>query len=231
MTTTLWITVAILALDAILVAALLVWRLCVPSAISSIPEIGPLLVAAGVLTALIAFLLNLRRARSEDFLKASTEMLEKAFEMLAPEENALEPTNNRLSWLSAARLVATAEKLSADITENSHELIYKEKKEYWRTRFYELIFPSPPEGLPGLFYAENPKHMIAHSGGIRVPLSEKSLAFLYRFIRWPDDTRDPIGEELSFTDDEIHKMQTFGPRGLGNLLAEVRRLARPNSNQ
>lgn len=106
MTTTLWITVAILALDAILVAALLVWRLCVPSAISSIPEIGPLLVAAGVLTALIAFLLNLRRARSEDFLKASTEMLEKAFEMLAPEENALEPTNNRLSWLSAARLVA-----------------------------------------------------------------------------------------------------------------------------
>ena len=144
MTTTLWITVAILALDAILVAALLVWRLWVPSAISSIPEIGPLLVAAGVLTALIAFLLNLRRARSEDFLKASTEMLEKAFEMLAPEENALEPTNNRLSWLSAARLVATAEKLSADITENSHELIYKEKKEYWRTRFYELIFPSPP---------------------------------------------------------------------------------------
>jgi hypothetical protein len=190
-----------------------------------------LLVAAGVLTALVAFLVNLRRARSEDVLEAATDLLEKAYEKLAPAEGAAEPKNHRFAWLSAARLVATAERLGKAITENSHRLIYQETREYWRQRLYELIFPSVPEGLPSSFYAEKPEHMIGYSGGVRDPLSEKSLAFLYRFIRWPEHVRDPIGEEPDFTNEEIDKMLSFGPRGLGKLLSEVRRLKRPEPRQ
>ena len=72
--------------------------------------------------------------------------------------------------------------------------------------------------------------MIAYSGNIRDPLSEKSVAFLYRFIRWPETNRDPIGEEPAFTGEEIAKMQTFGPRGLGEFLNQVRSLKRSISN-
>jgi len=148
------------------------------------------------------------------------DLLEKAYQALAGE--AEEPTNRRHAWLSAARLIATAEKLSQHIVESSHRTIYGAKREYWRGQLYDLIFPSPPEGLPSSFYAEQPEHMVAYSGRVRPPLSEKSLAYLYRFIRWPEKVADSIGQEPVFTSDEIERMRTFGPRGLGELLAAAR---------
>jgi hypothetical protein len=217
-----------LALDAGLIAGVLISRLLRASDAFSIIDLSPLLVAAGVLTALVAFLVNLGRARSEDVMEAATDLLEKAYEQLAPTGGSTQPINRRLSWLSAARLIVTAEKLANAITEPSHQLIYSETREYWRTRLYELIWPSI-EGLPSSFYAESPEHMIAYSGRAREPLSEKSLAFLYRFVRWPDNTPDPLGDELTFTEEEIERMLTFGPRGLGSLFAEVRRLRQPGS--
>lgn len=223
MGTLLYIAAITLALDAGLIAGALVSRLYRTPDALSILDLGPLLVAAGVLTALVAFLVNLRRARSEDVLEAATDLLEKAYEKLAPNDDSTQPSNSRLAWLSAARLIVTAERLGKDVTEPSHQLIYREKKEYWRTRLHVLIFPSI-EGLPSSFYAESPEHMIAYSGCVRDPLSERSLAFLYRFIRWPEGLPDPLEDEPSFTDEEIDRMQSFGPRGLGSLLAEVRRL-------
>jgi hypothetical protein len=227
MTVVLWIIVSLLAIDAGLIAVLLLCRLKTPLAISSISEIAPLFVLAGVLTAVLAFIFNLRRGRSEDILEAATDLLEKAFEVLAGKEGNL--TDHRHAWLSSSRLIATAEKLSKDLTEPSHKTIYREKREYWRSSFYDLIFPHPPEGLPSSFYAEKPEHMIFHSGEVRDPLSEMSLAFMYRFIRWPEGMTDPIGGEARFTDDEIERMCTFGPRGLGNLISEARALVGKNS--
>ena len=212
-----------LALDTWLIAGLLISRLLQQPATASIADLGPLIVGAGALTALVAFLVNLRRARSEDLLEAAIDLLEKAHEKLTPTEGSDQPSNNRRAWLSSARLVLTAERLANGITEPSHHSIYEETKEYWRARLHELIFPSI-EGLPSSFYAESPDHMISWSGRARDPLSEKSLAFLYRFIRWPENSPDPLRDEPSFTDEEIEKMQAFGPRGLGSLLDEVRRL-------
>ena len=226
----LYVAAITLALDAGLVAGVLISRLLRTFDAFSILDLGPLLVAAGVLTALVAFLGNLGRARSEDVMKAATDLLEKAYEKLAPTDGSTQPTNRRLSWLSAARLIVTAEKLASAITEPSHQLIYRETREYWRTRLYELIWPSI-EGLPSSFYAESPEHMIAYSGDVREPLSEKSLAFLYRFVRWPDNTADPLGDELTFTEEEVERMLSFGPRGLGSLFAEVRRLRQPRARQ
>ncbi len=228
MATLLNVALIALSLDAGLIAGILISRLWRAPETFSVLDLGPLLVAASVLTALVAFLVNLRRARSEDVLEAATDLLEKAYEKLAPKEDSNQPSNRRLSWLSAARLIVTAERLGNDITEPSHQSIYREKKEYWRTRLYELIWPSI-EGLPSSFYAEKPEHMIGHSGDVREPLSEKSLAFLYRFIRWPEGTPDPLGSVPHFTDEEIERMVTFGPRGLGNLLAEARRIRQSQS--
>jgi len=163
-----------LALDTGLIAGLLISRLLQRSATASIVDLGPLIVAAGALTALVAFLVNLRRARSEDLLEAAIDLLEKAYEKLAPAEGSDQPSNSRRAWLSSARLILTAERLGNGITEPSHRLIYQETKEYWRTRLHELIFPSI-ESLPSSFYAESPVHMISWSGKARDPLSEKSL--------------------------------------------------------
>lgn len=216
----LWTLLAMLAIDAGLIGALLLGLITSPFTTASIPQVAPLFVVAGVIAALVAFIFNLRRGRSEDILEAAADLLEKAHGALAPKDGVL--TNHRHAWLSAARLIATAERLSGHIVEPSHKTIYAEKRQYWRSRLYDLIFPSPPEGLPSSFYAEKPKHMVTFSDGVRDPLSEKSMAFLYRFIKWPEGTQDPIGREPTFTDGEIEHMRTFGPRGLGQLMADAR---------
>lgn len=224
MTVALWIVIVLLLLDVAGIAVLLACRLSGSATNVSFLDFGPLFVAAGALIALVAFLVNLRRARSADILEAATDLLEKAYQALEAKDGSSGPSKRRLAWLTAARLIATAEALGGKIIEPSHRRIYTEKKEYWRSRFYELIFPSPPAGLPGTFYAEKPEHMLSYTNEDREPLSERSVAYLHRFIRWPEGTEDPIGNVPDFTDEEIERMQAFGPQGLGRLLADVRRL-------
>lgn len=214
-----------LALDGVLIAGMIIWRfICVPDSFS-ITDLGPLCTTAGVIAALVIFICNLQRARSEDILEAATDLLEKAYTKLKPQDGSNLPSNSRLAWNSSARLVLTAEKLEKDITEPSHQLIYQEKKQYWRAQFYELICPWP-EDLPSSFYAENAKDMIDQDTKGRAPLSEKSLAFLYRFVRWPEKRSDPLGDQSNFTAEEIDNMETSGPHGLGKLLTERNKIAR-----
>lgn len=224
MTIALWIAVVMLVLDTAGVAILLLCRIFgYPTGVSFL-DFSPLFVAAGALVALVAFLINLQRARSADTLAAATDLLEKAYQALEAKDGSSRPTCLRIAWLTSARLIATAEALGKQIVEPNHCRIYNEKKEYWRSRFYELIFPSPPSGLPGSFYAEKPEHMLSYTDEDREALSEKSLAYMYRFIQWPKGIQDPIGSVPNFTDEEIDRMQAFGPRELGRLLASVRRL-------
>lgn len=63
--------------------------------------------------------------------------------------------------------------------------------------------------------------MISYCDDDQVPLSERSLAVLYRFIEWPDDMEDPLKNDKSFTKEEINKMALLGSKGLGELLEEV----------
>ena len=218
-----WFVAAVLTADVLLIGTILVQRVCANPPIASILDLGPFIISIGVLVALLTFLFTLRRGRSEDLLKAATDLLEKAYQTISPAGEAGQPKNDRRAWLSAARLICAAEKIGTRITEESHLLIYQESREYWRARLYDLIFPSA-EGLPSTFYAEQPEHMISHPDDVRKPLSENSIAFLYRFVQWPKGLADPIKDEPYFSDIEIEKMCTFGPRGLGNLLTQVRKI-------
>ena len=227
MTIFLWMIAAALALDAGFIGASLIGRLLGFTTTPLLPDIAQLLAAAAIFIALTTFLTKLRRERSDDTLKAAIDLLEKAYGMLSSTEDRGKPSNRRLSWLSSARLVATAEELAGHVTDRSHQLIYDRTREYWRNRLYELICPSQPDGLPSTFFAERPEHMVTWSDEHREPISERSIAYLYRFIHWSETTVDPIGEVPKFSEEEIEKMLAFGPRGLGRLLREVRNFDTP----
>jgi hypothetical protein len=168
------------------------------------------------------------RRRSEDFLAAATDFLGRAFEVLSSSSQKVgaPPPNDRRTWLSSARMIRTSEMLGAMITERAHRSIYEAEREYWRSRFHELIVPSIV-GFPIEYYADNAAHLDGWVGDQRAPLSEKSLAVLYRFIHWPEGTPDPIGEEPPFTDQEINRMEIIGPRGLATLLKQHREQRAP----
>ena len=186
-------------------------------------EIGPLVVGAGVLVALITLALNMRRQSSEDYLESASELIEKAYNILAQLDDKGRPKNIRLNWLTAARCLITSENISKLVAVKSHKKIYRERREYWQARFYDLINPSG-EGFPEDYYADSPKNMIMSSEEEREPLDESSLAVMYRFVLWPKGFEDPLKNEPKFTDKEIDRMERFGPKGLGRLIKKVRQL-------
>lgn len=215
--------IALLTLDLVLVCGWVLYRLNGGPGVFSPSEVTPPLVAAGVLVALVTLFLTRQRNQSEDYLENALDILEKAYDRLAVLDEHGRPLNKRLNWLTAARLIRTAQAIARKIDEESHREIWKEHLNFWRGRFYDLIFPNL-EGFPSDYYAEKPEHMLAYSGDTRDPLAMSSLAVLYRFIRWPKDVEDPIKGEEPFSEKEINKMVSFGPRGLGNLLSAVERL-------
>ena len=217
------ITTVLLVGDLIVIA---VWPFVVSkdSGPDASAMVSSLAVVAGVFVALITWLDRLVKERSSNYLEAATDMLGKAYDSLGAEGPGGAPKPSRLSWLTAARLVRTAEELAELITEGSHQRIWERRKEYWRGRLYDLINPEG-KGFPSTYYAEKPEHMLAYTPDEdREPLAPRSLAVLYRFIDWPSDVIDPIKNEPYFSEDEIERMATFGPRGLGELLEQVEKI-------
>lgn len=185
--------------------------------------IAPVAITAGVLVALVSLMLNNRKKVSEDYLEHALNLLEKSYDALMPVDENGYPKQSRLAWLTSARLLRASEQIADQIPESHHRKIYDEQKEYWRGHFYDLLKPSD-EGLPSTYYADDPRHMSGYMPDQveHEPLAEKSLAVLYRFVRWPVGFEDPIKDEPIFTEEEISKMELFGPKGLGHLLAADR---------
>lgn len=217
--------VGLLVVDLLLVTAWTSVRLATDAAGISPAEIAPFFVAAGVLLALVSLLLNRRREASKDYLESASDLIEKAYEVLNDRDDEGRPRNSRINWLTSARLLRKSEEIAKRITDTSHVQIWKEKLEYWRGKFHDLIYPSPA-GFPSAYYAEKPEHLFAWSDDAREPLSLKSLSVLYRFVRWPAGHDDPLKNESGFSDEEIQRMAAFGPRGLGELLEDFQELRR-----
>jgi hypothetical protein len=215
--------VFLLGANLLLTLALLIATLTSALPVESVTALGPIFVLGGIVVALFTLFTNLQRASSDDLLNTATDLLEKAYQTLKKGDHGDWPSNDRHSWLMAARMISTAEQLSTQLTQESHHVIYSKTKEYWRANLYDLVFPSI-EGLPRNFYAEQADHMDGWTGAIREPLSEKSLAFIYRFIQWPDGIHDPIQDVPVFGPEEVERMRSFGPRELGGLFYEVHRL-------
>lgn len=213
-----------------LVGSWTAYRLSTNPALFSPSEVGPALTLCAVIVAWFTWTKNGERSASGDYLDSAKDLLEKAHAALDVRDEEGRPQNKRMHWLTAARLICTAEEVASKIREESHKRIWEEHVSYWRGRFYDLINPGI-EGFPSEYYAERPEHMYAYTAEDREPLSERSLAVLYRFAKWPEGRPDPMRGIPAFTEAEIDTMQMFGPRGLGNLLERVRQMRGAQQNE
>jgi hypothetical protein len=82
------------------------------------------------------------------------------------------------------------------------------------------------ESLPADYYGyvtEADKHKnIATAPSERAALAEASLVVVYGWIQWPNDRPDSLDRKSKFSDDEIERMELFGPRGLARYLKVLR---------
>lgn len=165
------------------------------------------------------------REESRLVTEAAIEFLKHAYHTLTKGNTTRVPPNDRISWLTAARHLLTAQELVEKITDPTHKLVYEEQLEFWRTELYKLLSPLGAEGslMDEKYFADEAQHAFVHSAEVRAPIDEKSLAVVFRFIQWPDDRPDRLASVDRFTDEEIDRHSKFGHRGLASFLSACRK--------
>lgn len=137
---------------------------------------------------------------------------------------------DRLEWLTAAREIATARELAKDVEDPTRRAVLEEKELLLRLKMSQIFIPREGEkefrGQPMKFYADSARDYISYttSSVKRAPIDEASLVEVYRFAHWPKGRRDILPTTHIFTNDEIEEMTISGPRELGKLIQEKRRL-------
>jgi hypothetical protein len=194
------------------------------------------LVAVGTIGAVIVALFQARGQRRESasrmyFDQALNALRTAVEDFLGVKDEDGRPRNDRRHWLNFARGVGNAQALAEKIQTPELIDLWKSSEHYWRERTYDALTPlwdSFPVEYYGYAGAEKHKN-IATSPNERQPLSEPSLVFVYRWINWPKDLPDVLDRSAKFTDDEVERMELFGPRGLGEYIKTIREHRSPRA--
>jgi hypothetical protein len=137
------------------------------------------------------------------------------------------PRNDRRHWINFARGVGTAREIALGIKTEELKEMWTKSEHYWRERTYDALSPlwaSFPSEYYGYVGADKMKNLVTGPDE-RAALSESSLAFVYRWIEWPDGYPDVLDKGAKFSEKEIAKMESFGPRGLAEYLRILREVS------
>lgn len=166
------------------------------------------------------------------FQQAESALRQAVDDFLGTADENGRPRNSRRHWLNFARGVLNAQQLAAKIAVPALQEVWRRTEHYWRERVYDVLDPLW-ESFPAKYYGyEKPEEKIknfATSPKERQALSEASLVFVYRWIEWPENQPDSLDRKMKFTEEEIAKRETFGPRGLAKYI-RILRAGPPPSN-
>ena len=163
--------------------------------LATFQAIGSLAIACSAIVAFFIYRDNTNRhikddkyRASEIFLNESIKVLERSFEMFTDNrENVSPPRNDRLLWLTTARMMLRFKILRSNVSEKEHVEICDEHEEYWRFQFYNLLAANK-DNFTKEYY--NPNGAI-HSGGC---IARNSMAVIFDFSRWNEEVSDPMDE-------------------------------------
>ena len=178
--------------------------------------IGSLAIACSAIVAFFLYRLNLKRHKDEDaykesntFLKEAINNLERAFEIFTDNGTSISPPrNDRLLWLTTARMILRFNKLRSRISISEHIDIVDEHEEYWRFQFYKLLDKNKSNFTKTYF---NPSGK-PHSGDC---VARNSMAVIFSFARWKEGAKDPmdaVDDKLLFAKGAI-PIDQFGAIG------------------
>lgn len=163
-------------------------------ALRVIQALGSLAIACSAVVAYRLYVASTNRHEQEDarnhsgiFLEESKQILERAYEVFAGSGQPA-PANDRLIWLSIARMLLRYHALRVNITEPDHQKIMEENEEYQRLRFYVLLDRCEDE--LDREYFRGPKDHPQDGEEI----DDSSIAVIFNFTKWPAGRPDPMDE-------------------------------------
>lgn len=126
------------------------------------------------------------RNASKVYLSEAVNILERAYDIFTDKGcNIYPPRNNRLLWLTTARMFLRYYRIKQRISQDDHCTIVKEHEEYWRVQFYNILDRNKSNFDLRYFQPSGNKY---HGDNIQ----RDSIGVIFDFARWYDDSEDPL---------------------------------------
>lgn len=172
---------------------------------------------------------GLRSHNHEKKYSQSETNLESALSLISRSAQVLQVggalTNDRVAWVTCARLIARAEALRGKITTETHKLIFDAEHDFQRHSFRELLKVDGKE-LTGAFFCGGDSTMSigetvtspAHPADGRDWIPERILNVIYTFISFPEEYRDPLRASEKMSPKIANRLQHLGHEGVTDYL-------------
>jgi len=190
-TTTVTLALGIAAGLAISVAVVLVRGHA--ALLPAIQTLGSIAIAFSAIVAFSVYLTNVRRHQAEDARRASETYLNQSLDLLDKVHSTFiqkgtdPPANDRLLWLSTARMIARFQKLRHRITESDHFAVVDENEEHTRLKLYTLLDDNQEHFTRGYFSPSGSQYAGDN-------IHRRSMAVIFAFARWKEGAPDPLAE-------------------------------------
>ena len=124
------------------------------------------------------------RKQSETYMREALSVLEKSYETLV-QQGDNPPANDRLLWLSTARMIVRFQNLRKKVTEKDYLAVIDENEENVRLKFHTLLNRNAGSFTYQYFCPEGRQY-----SGVNV--NRNSMAVIFAFSRWKEDMADPL---------------------------------------
>jgi hypothetical protein len=159
--------------------------------LSAIQTLGSIAIAFSATVAFGVYLSTVRRHQREDARKVSETCLREALSVLEAAYDTFvrlgdaPPANDRLLWLSTARMIVRFQKLREKVTEPDHIAVVNENEENARLRFY-VLFEENRENFTREYFCVGGDQNSGEN------IHPKSMGVIFSFSRWRADIPDPL---------------------------------------
>lgn len=134
-------------------------------------------------------------------------------------------TNDRVAWVTCARLIARAEALSKKVTTETHSLIFEAERDFQRHKFRDMLKLDGKE-LSGAFFCGGEQEQTIggvvsssnHPAGGRSWIPTRIINVVYTFMSFPENYEDPLRSSDDFGAKERNRMFELGHDGLREYL-------------
>lgn len=183
-----------------------------------------------------------QRDDSQIYVETSIDLINKAYEILNSQGRGL--TTDRVSWVSAARLISRAMDLSRKIPSEPHRKIFASEHDHQRHRFGDLLTING-KALPTEFFLGNGyiPESIGESACLTTTewIPPQIVAVIYRFRLFPEGYKDAIETSERLSRKELERLWIFDEEGAhdyfvfrhyfrrapGNVVYKVRDVPKP----
>ncbi|MFJ4256547.1 hypothetical protein ACIP01_06265 [Pseudomonas monteilii] len=181
-----------------------------------------LFIAGTMVVAIVSHVHGRGYSQSETNLEKALSLVDRAAEIIVVDGQL---TNDRVAWVTCARLLTRAEALSQKITTETHSLIFEGERDFWRYKFRDLLRPNGTD-LSGAFFCGGKigstiGEAVTSASGADAGkgwIPTQIVNVVYMFMSFPEGYEDPLRSSLRFGSKERSRLALLGYKGVHDYL-------------